>query len=261
LSTILDKILESKLVEVNTLKQLVSVDAFQAQIGFLKPRVSLKNSIQEKGLGIIAEIKKRSPSKGELRPNLIVEEVAAGYTRAGAAGISILTDYDFFGGSPMDLTKGRKATSIPLLRKDFIIDEIQLYQAKAIGADVVLLIAAALSVEKLKALARKARELDLEVLLEVHSKEELEDYLTDDATLVGVNNRNLKTFDVDISLSEDLAPLIPSRFTKVTESGLKTAAEIKRLAEAGYTGFLIGESFLVSPDPEVACRKLISEIQ
>ena len=261
MSTILDKILADKLLEVAKLKEQFSADSYQKTTGFLKPRISLKHSIESKGLGIIAEIKKRSPSKGELRPDLDVEELAKTYSVAGAAGLSILTDEKYFGGNALDLIAGRNVSPLPILRKDFIIDEIQLYQTRSIGADVVLLIAAALDPIKLKLLSRKARELELEVLLEVHSLEELQSHLTPDATLVGVNNRDLKTFSVDINRSEELAEYIPEDFTKITESGLSSSAQVLRLAKVGYKGFLIGESFLVAQDPGAACKKLLMELK
>jgi indole-3-glycerol phosphate synthase len=261
MSTILDQILADKQIEVNELKEKFSADFFQSQNSFSLPRVSMRESIETRGLGIIAEIKKRSPSKGELRPDLKVEDLAVSYTKGGAVGLSILTDQKYFGGTSEDLVAGRKVTSLPILRKDFIIDEIQLYQARAIGADVILLIAAALTPTKLKSLGKLARELGLEVLLEVHTLEELQTHLTPDATFIGVNNRDLKTFNVDIELSMQLAKHIPPEFLKITESGLKSSAEIKLLTGVGYKGFLIGESFLVSKDPGEACQGLLSEIQ
>lgn len=260
MSTILDQILLDKQIEVKKLKETFSAQFYESCSKFSQKRVSLRDSIETRGLGIIAEIKKHSPSKGALRPDLNVENLAVSYTNGGAAGLSILTDQKYFGGTAEDLVAARKVTDLPILRKDFIIDEIQLYEARAIGADVILLIAAALEPAKLKQLAKQAKKLDLEVILEVHTFEELQNHITADATFIGVNNRDLKTFNVDIELSIQLAKDIPPEFLKVTESGLKSSSEIKRLASAGYKGFLIGESFLVSDDPGAACQRLLNEI-
>ncbi len=259
MTSILHKILEDKRAEVETLKEIITPDGFESQVEFCKNRRSLKQVIANSGVGIIAEIKKRSPSKGPIRPDLDVKDLVAAYSRAGASAISILTDASHFGGSPRDLAAGRTGTDLPLLRKDFIIDEIQLYQARALGADIILLIAAALEPAHLKSLAKKARELELEVLLEVHSREELENTISPYVTFVGVNNRDLKTFEVSLALSEELAPFIPKEFGKIAESGISSPLEIQRLQSVGFTGFLIGETFLKSADPEALCRKFVEE--
>ncbi len=210
---------------------------------------------QPLGAGIIAEFKRRSPSKGWIHEEADVVEVTSGYYEAGAAGISILTDTPWFGGVVQDVMAARPHVNCPLLRKDFMMDEYQLFEAKAMGADVILLIAAALTVEECQSLAYKAKELDLEVLLEVHNKEEL-GHCNDAVDMVGVNNRNLKTFEVSTAVSFELAPLIPERFVKISESGLSDVASLRELIAVGYQGFLMGETFMKQPDPASALRRL-----
>jgi indole-3-glycerol phosphate synthase len=211
------------------------------------------------GVGIIAEFKRKSPSKGWIHEDADVVEVASGYCDAGAAGISILTDTPWFGGVVQDVLAARPHVSCPVLRKDFIIDEYQLFEAKSMGADVILLIAAALTVDECEKLAFKAKALDLEVLLEVHNKEEL-GHCNDAVDMVGVNNRNLKTFEVSTAVSFELAPLIPDKFVKVSESGLSDTATLRELMAVGYQGFLMGETFMKHSDPAFELKKLISAL-
>ncbi len=190
-----------------------------------------------------------------------MEEVTKAYAEAGAAGLSVLTEPKFFGGHQSNLVKAREINpEIPILRKDFMIDLYQVIEAKAYGADVILLIAACLENEQAEILARQAKNLGMEVLMEVHNEEELEK-VNDFVDIVGVNNRNLKTFDVNVETSVQLARLIPDRFVKISESGLSGAKEIHYLRENGFKGFLIGETFMKTKNPGEACKKFIEEIE
>src|SRR3990170_4153020 len=219
---ILEEIIEHKRKEVFERKELYPVKFLEQSIFFGSQPVSLKKYIQrEDKSGIIAEIKRKSPSKGIINPYVAVERTSIGYMQAGASALSILTDKNFFGGSNEDLTTARKYNFCPILRKDFTIDEYQIVEAKSIGADAILLIAAALEPSKLKSLADFAHTFGLEVLLEVHNEEELEGSLDAGADLIGVNNRDLKTFQLSIEVSKRLADLIPSTVVKVSESGIE----------------------------------------
>lgn len=254
--TILDKIIESKKTEVASRKLSSPVSALEQAPAFSRPCLSLKQSLLNSESGIIAEFKRKSPSLGWIHEDADVVDVTSGYSAAGASGISILTDLEYFGGTPMDLMAARQFISCPVLRKDFVIDEYQLYEAKAMGADVVLLIAAALTVQQTLELARKARELGLEVLLEVHNAEEI-GHANDFVDMLGVNNRNLKTFEQSIQTSFDLAALIPDTFVKVSESGISKTETVKDLRKVGYKGFLMGENFMKEEDPAEALKRFI----
>lgn len=255
--TILDKIITEKYREVESQKSLVSVSALERKPNFKRSVVSLKEAlIKPESSGIIAEFKRKSPSKGIINNQVRVEDVTTEYAHAGAAGLSILTDRPFFGGSLVDLIAARELNQIPVLRKDFIVDEYQIIEAKAMGADVVLLIAAALDKETIKRLAVCAKLLGLEILFEIHDEEELEK-LVDEADMVGVNNRNLKDFIVDIDHSLLLAKQLPDKFVKVSESGIDNPDTIKHLKDHGFQGFLIGENFMKQPDPGKACEEFI----
>lgn len=208
--------------------------------------------------GIIAEIKRKSPSKGPINPYVDVEQTSIGYMQSGASALSVLTDKEFFGGSFKDLTTARKFNYCPILQKDFIIDTYQITEAKSIGADAILLIAAALDPKQCKHLAQFARDLELEVLLEVHNKYEAEVYPNQYVNLVGVNNRNLSTFKTDIHNSLKLAETIPNDFVKISESGINTPEDILLLRQHGYQGFLMGERFMREPSPAKACGEFIS---
>ncbi|MBN1822151.1 MAG: indole-3-glycerol phosphate synthase TrpC [Prolixibacteraceae bacterium] len=257
---ILNKIIEVKKDEVRELKRKTSVKMLEEMPLFNRNCNSLKKAISEKQIGIIAEFKQKSPSKGIINSNASIEEVTKGYVDAGAVGISVLTDSDFFGGCLENLVKTRKANpDTPILRKDFIIDEIQIYEAKAYGADVILLIAACLKKEELFNLAETAKKLGLEILVEVHNEDELEK-IPDFNDLVGINNRNLKTFEVDIQHSIRLAKQIPYQFIKISESGLSEVSNIQLLKENGFKGFLIGETFMKTNDPAKTCREFISNL-
>lgn len=234
--------------------------SFEQMPLFGEKRKSLKQSLLAKGsTGIIAEFKRKSPSKGIINANADVESITASYSKY-AAGISVLTDELHFGGTNDDLIIARETVSVPLLRKDFIIDEYQLYEAKAIGADVILLIAACLSKAEAKQLAKKAKELNLEVLLEVHNEEELA-HICDDVTMIGVNNRNLKTFEVNINTSLDLINKLPKEKPAIAESGISNINSILSLRNAGFKGFLIGENFMKHADPSVAFIQFVTALK
>ena len=248
---ILDKIIEHKRTEVAERKLLRSEADLRKQSYFDRTCFSLIEKLNEPAnTGIIAEFKRKSPSKGFINEHANVVEVTAGYASAGAVCLSVLTDTDFFGGSTADLVAAR-VNQIPILRKDFVIDEYQIIEAKAMGADLILLIAACLSVEEVKKLSAFAVALGLEVLLELHDETEL-DHICDDTILVGVNNRNLKDFKVDINASLAMARRIPDTKIKIAESGISDPAMIKIFKEAGFRGFLIGETFMKESNPALA---------
>ena len=258
---ILDKILAHKKKEVDERKSLFPVKLLEKSIYFAGKTVSLKKYLRRPDLsGIIAEIKRKSPSKGIINQHLSLEKTSIGYMQAGASALSILTDYEFFGGTNEDLKTARKFNFCPILRKEFIVDEYQIIEAKSIGADAVLLIAAALSPERLQQLAATAQSLGLEVLMEVHNAEELENNLFEEIDLIGVNNRNLKTFEVSIDTSRNLAAAIPSTYVKVAESGISAPETIVELRQFGFEGFLIGETFMKHSRPELACRRFITAV-
>ena len=222
--------------------------------------VSLAEVLRKSNSGIIAEHKRRSPSKSVINQSLSVQDVAKGYADAGACGMSVLTDGKYFGGSLDDLVLARASTNIPILRKEFIIDEYQIVEAKAYGADVILLIAAILSKEEIKALSELAKGLGLDVLLEVHNDEELEKSLMPSLDMLGVNNRNLKSFKVDMDISKTLSKKIPDDFVKVSESGISSVEAIRELKEFDYQGFLIGENFMKTDEPGKSAKKFIDKI-
>ena len=259
-STILDKIIASKAVEVASRQLSTPASILEKTPAFSRKCLSMKQSLLNSESGIISEFKRKSPSLGWIHEDADVVDVTSGYSAAGASGISILTDLEYFGGTPMDLMAARQFITCPVLRKDFVIDEYQLYEAKAMGADVILLIAAALTVEQTLQLARKAHELGLEVLLEVHNAEEL-GHANDYIDMLGVNNRNLKTFEQSIQTSFDLAALIPDKFVKVSESGISKTETVKELRKVGYKGFLMGENFMKEEDPAEALVRFISNLQ
>lgn len=260
--TILDKIIEAKKEEIAHQKAHVEMDALQDVFDFYRECNSLKAALLADGSsGIIAEFKQRSPSKGIINLNARVEEVTEAYAKAGAAGLSVLTEKNFFGGSQSNLVIAREHNpDMPILRKDFMIDPYQIVEAKAYGADVILLIAACLSKHQAEELAATAKELGLEVLMEIHNAEELS-VVNSFVDMVGVNNRNLKTFDVNIETSVELARLIPENFVTISESGLSGASEISYLRRNGFKGFLIGETFMKTPDPGKSCAKFIDQLK
>ena len=212
----------------------------------------------EAGVAVIAELKKASPSKGLLRGNFPVGRMAADLERAGAAALSVLTEESFFQGSLADLSEASAATQLPCLRKDFILDEFQLLEARACGADAVLLIVAALAPGQLDPLLARSRELGLDVLCEVHDARELQVALAAGCDLIGVNNRDLQTFQVDLGTALRLGPTIPQPVLRVAESGIQSAADIQKLRDAGFHAFLIGESLMRADSPGEALKKLLS---
>jgi indole-3-glycerol phosphate synthase len=256
---ILDTIIAKKKIEVASNKARVSVDELQQSDLFMRPIFSLKEFLlDETKTGIIAEFKRQSPSKGVINGTADVLEVTKAYTLNGASCLSVLTDEYFFGGSEQDLRKAR-VNDIPILRKDFIIDEYQIVEARSMGADVILLIAACLTPERVKELATFAKSIQLEVLLEIHSEEELQ-HICDETELVGVNNRDLKTFSVDINRSIELSKKIPDNKIKIAESGINDIETIRIFRQAGFKGFLIGENFMKQPDPTIAFAIFVEQL-
>lgn len=259
---ILDQIIEHKRKEVSDRKQAISVRKLEQGGFFLRPTVSLKEFVRHRDKsGIIAEFKRRSPSKGVINGSASPGRIAGDYIAAGASAVSVLTDREFFGGSNDDLSAVREHISSPVLRKDFTIDEYQIVEAKSIGADAILLIAAVLKPEVSKAFAALAHSLGLEVLMEVHNESELRDNLDIGADLIGVNNRNLKDFSVSTDVSKRLAPLIPDDIVRVSESGISTPEAIADLKTFGYEGFLVGENFMKHADPGMAAAQFMRKLK
>jgi indole-3-glycerol phosphate synthase len=257
---ILDKIIERKKEEVAERKLVAPILSLENSAFFSRPVFSLKQFLlDETKTGIIAEFKRKSPSKGIINDKVDVLDVTKAYTEFGASGLSILTDEDFFGGSSKDLKRAR-VNHIPILRKDFIIDEYQIIEARSIGADVILLIAANLTPQRVKELAIFAKKLDLEVLLEIHTEEELQHICTE-IEIVGVNNRDLKTFTVDINRSIELSKKIPADKIKVAESGIHDVETIGIFKKAGFRGFLIGENFMKQADPMIAFADFVNQLK
>lgn len=260
--SILRDIVEHKKIEVQQRKELFPIKLLEKSLYFSGPTVSLSHYLKRSDrVGIIAEFKKKSPSKGDINPYANVEKVTLGYMQAGASALSILTDEKFFGGKSEDLTKARKINFSPILRKDFIIDEYQLIEARSIGADAILLIASVLTLEESKHLATQAQSLGLEVLVEVHNQEELEEALQVGANVVGINNRNLHDFTESIETSLQLNELIPAGVVKISESSLRQPEQVAMLKRAGFDGFLLGETFMKQSQPERACANFIQQVQ
>ncbi|MBL4746941.1 MAG: indole-3-glycerol phosphate synthase TrpC [Flavobacteriaceae bacterium] len=260
--TILDKIIQKKRLEVIALKKTSSIAMLESSVLFHSPVNSLETALLAKNSsGIIAEYKRKSPSKGVINGHSSIQEVTEGYLKSGVAAQSILTDTGFFGGMNEDLIKARAInTNVPILRKDFIVDEFQIVESKALGADVILLIAACLTSEELKNFGTLAGNLGMSVLYEVHSQEELDKIDLHDK-IIGINNRNLKTFEVDLEHSIQLASQIPESCLKVSESGISSPQTILDLKKHGFKGFLIGENFMKTSHPGAACQAFIQQIQ
>jgi len=259
MADILDKIVSARRKAVEKRKSLYPVQLLEESIYYATPVVSLSKYLRRKDrAGIIAEFKRQSPSAGIINRTASVEKTSIGYMQSGASALSVLTEPEFFGGNNADLTEARKYNFCPILRKDFIIDEYQIIEAKSIGADAILLIASCLSIAEIKQFAALARSIGLEVLFEVHSAEELEK-VNDYINVVGVNNRNLNDFSVSIDTSLALLPKIPEQFVKISESGLSKAESLVTLKQAGFDGFLIGGSFMEQAEPDLACGALIKE--
>lgn len=258
--TILDKIIVDKYKEVGLKKSLIPVRQLEQSVLFTRQGASLAKALKNSNTGIIAEHKRRSPSKQTINQNTNVAQVAKGYTKAGACGMSVLTDLKYFGGSLEDLLLARSTTSFPLLRKEFMVDPYQIIEAKAHGADVILLIAAVLTRAQIKEFSELAKSLGLEVLLEVHNQTELEKAIMPSLDMLGVNNRNLKTFTVSLETSKSLASQIPNDFVKVSESGISNTKAIQDLKNYGYQGFLIGENFMKTNNPGNSAKKFIQNL-
>ena len=258
---ILDKILSAKRLEIDRNSRIRAFgEIFEEAKSVTRPAPSFVDALQNSDNHIIAEFKRRSPSKGFFDAGADVETVVGGYSSAGAAAISVLTDRDYFGGSLDDLSAARKVSAVPLLRKDFIIDPYQICEARIAGADLVLLIAAAMTADRCAELAGFARSLGLEVLLEIHNEQELT-HLNPSVDVVGVNNRDLTTFVTEVAVSHRLSPLIPAGFLKISESGISSPSTVKELYAAGFRGFLMGENFMKEPNPSEALKRFIEEMK
>lgn len=256
----LDEIIVATRTRLSQTKPAADVSDLELRAAAHQPR-GFRNRLRETGKSgpaIIAELKKASPSKGLIRPDFPVAELARELAKAGATALSVLTDEPYFQGSLRNLEFASQATSLPCLRKDFIVDEFQLLEARAHCADAVLLIVAALTQSELTDLSQRARVLDLDVLCEVHDRDELQRALDAGCDTVGVNNRNLHTFRVDLNTSLELADLMPDHVLKVAESGIETADDIARLRSAGFEAFLIGESLMRAPRPGDALATLLA---
>lgn len=258
---ILDNIIAAKRTEVAQKKALMPVKELETFPYYNATCNSLVTELIKKGAtGIIAEFKRKSPSKGIINNQAKIGSVVESYEAYGASGISILTDENYFGGSNDDVMYARQIVSVPILRKDFIIDEYQITEAKAIGASVILLIAACLTPTRVKQLSYFAKKSGLEVLLEIHNEEELAHICTE-VDIIGVNNRDLKTFTVDVERSIELGALIPSDKLKISESGINDVDTIVRLKQSGFNGFLIGETFMKQPDPAIAFADFVTALK
>jgi indole-3-glycerol phosphate synthase len=261
--TILDQIIENKKIEVARAKEKVTFEELKSSVYFKRQTISLKSALlAENSTGIISEYKRKSPSKGDINVGAGIAETTLGYAKAGAAGISVLTDTVFFGGFKEDLLIARENNpNTPLLRKDFMIDEYQLFEAKAWGADVILLIAANLESSEIESLSKKAHELGLEVLLEVHDQAEIDKSPMQNVDIVGVNNRNLKNFaENNVNASIELYDFIPNEKVKISESCISHPDTVKQLREIGYKGFLMGENFMKTSNPVKALEEFVQLI-
>lgn len=261
--TILDQIIENKKIEIARAKEKVTFEELKSSVYFQRETISLKSALlAENSTGIISEYKRKSPSKGDINVGAGIAETTLGYTKAGAAGISVLTDTVFFGGFKEDLLVARENNpTTPLLRKDFMIDQYQLYEAKAWGADVILLIAANLESSEIESLSKKAHELGLEVLLEVHDQAEIDKSPMQNVDIVGVNNRNLKNFaENNVNASIELYDFIPKEKVKISESCISHPDTVKQLREIGYKGFLMGENFMKTSNPAKALEEFVELI-
>ena len=258
--TILEKIIAYKRKEVEARKRVFPKSLLKQSELFKRPVLSMSESLRNSSNGIISEHKRRSPSKAVINDKISVPEVVSGYELAGVATMSILTDTSFFGGSLDDLLVARDHVNTPLLRKEFIVDSYQIYESRAYGADAILLIASALTSTELSEFANVANSLGLEVLLEIHNEDELNKSLHSEVAMIGVNNRNLKTFEVSIENSKKLSSLIPDNFVKVSESGISSPETIKELRTYGYKGFLVGEHFMKKADPGKAAKEFIEQL-
>jgi indole-3-glycerol phosphate synthase len=257
---ILENIVAKKKIEVAGRKQKAPIAELEKMPFFQRETFSFKEFLLRKDkTGIIAEFKRRSPSKGIINNSSFTVDVTKDYVKYGASAVSVLTDEEFFGGSLKGLMAAR-INEIPLLRKDFIIDAYQLIESKAYGADIILLIAACLTKEEVKRLSNFAKNIGLNVLLEIHNEEELE-HICDDVDVVGINNRDLKSFKVDINHSIELCKKIPADKIKISESGIDDVRTIQHLKQNGFSGFLMGEKFMKEKDPGKAFENFVKELK
>ncbi|HVV54908.1 MAG TPA: indole-3-glycerol phosphate synthase TrpC [Mucilaginibacter sp.] len=259
--SILDTIVAHKKKEISQVKNATPVSSLEGSLYFNRDVLSFRDFLLDPArTGIIAEFKRKSPSKGIINDKVSVEDVTTGYAAAGASALSVLTDTEFFMGRKHDLLAARSANQVPILRKDFMIDEYQVLEAKAWGADIILLIAAILSPDETQQLASFAKSLHLNVLLEVHSLEELQRSINPNLDAIGVNNRNLADFTTSVETSYRLAEYIPSEFLKISESAISNPKTIRQLKKAGFNGFLIGENFMKQADPGAAMKEFVKEL-
>ena len=258
---ILDKIIEDKKIEINKLLSNSSISKLENSHLFSRKCISLKESIKNNNSGIICEFKRRSPSNQNINYISSLSDVVSGYEEAGAAGLSILTNKKYFDGDTQDIIDIRDISNLPILRKEFIISEYQVIEAKSIGSDAILLIASILSEEEIIGYSSLAKSIGLEVLLEIHSEDELYKISGDDIDIVGVNNRNLDTLEIDLNNSVELYGKIPSKFIKISESGISEVESILKLKEVGYNGFLIGEKFMKTRNPMESAHDFIKKIE
>ena len=258
---ILDKIVEDKKIEINKLLSNSSISKLENSHLFSRKCISLKESIKNNNSGIICEFKRRSPSNQNINYISSLSDVVSGYEEAGAAGLSILTNKKYFDGDTQDIIDIRDISNLPILRKEFIISEYQVIEAKSIGSDAILLIASILSEEEIIGYSSLANNIGLEVLLEIHSEDELYKISGDDIDIVGVNNRNLDTLEIDLNNSIELYGKIPSKFVKISESGISEVESILKLKEVGYNGFLIGEKFMKTNNPMESAYDFIKKIE
>lgn len=257
---ILDTIMATKVREVEQARQRIPLRQLEKAVADLgAPCRSLRASLLSHKGGVISEFKRRSPSKDWIKRDAQVAQIIPAYEQAGAAALSILTDTTYFGGSLADVQEARPLTTLPILRKEFVLDEYQLFEARAAGADACLLIAAAIGAKRCRELAHEAHEIGLEVILEIHAEEELDAY-SDHVDVIGVNNRNLKVFRTDTAQSERLFPLLPAEALPISESGLLQAETARHLQEVGYKGFLVGEAFMKTASPGDALQTYLSQL-
>lgn len=259
--SILDQIVADKRQEVALKKALIPVSQLEQSVLFERNTISLSKRLKNSHSGIIAEHKRRSPSKSVINNSLSVQTVAKGYENADVCGISVLTDGKYFGGSLDDLILARSSCNLPLLRKEFIIDAYQILEAKAYGADAILLIAAILTRDEIKQFSKLSKQLNLDVLLEVHNEEELNKSIMPSLDMLGVNNRNLKTFEVNLETSKNLSAQIPHDFVKVSESGISSIKAIQTLKSYDFKGFLIGENFMKTDNPGNSAAQFIKQLE
>jgi indole-3-glycerol phosphate synthase len=257
---ILQQILNDKKTYIDHRKTIVPTALLKESIHFDAPTISLKEYLlRDDKSGIIAEFKRKSPSRGNINPYAEVDEISIGYMQAGASALSVLTDAKYFGGNDQDLQLARKLNYCPILRKDFIVDPYQILEARSIGADAILLIASVLDCEQIKDFTAFATEIGLEVLLEVHHDNEFTKIPNSDV-IMGVNARNLETFEVSLQNCVRMFPNLPTESIKVAESGIHQPEDIVLLKEIGFNGFLIGERFMATANPGQACRDFIQAI-